>query len=243
MGILSLARSKLSSAIDSITIVAAALDIRSLLFATDSVDASGSDVTVSNEVNIEDLTFAKDAVDASGSDINIVDPTDTMTGALETISYEHHEIHSGSHFYVCNFEILDDRVSTDFAVTTPDTAKWSHMTFEIEGTSQTEFHIYEASAVTGGTAAIPLNNNRNSATTSVLTLVKDPTVNTLGNLIFAQSKGLAGTTPSKAGTVGVIVRESEIILKQNTTYIFRITSRQDDNIVSYCGEWYEHTNP
>lgn len=251
-----------------IRVIATALDIRPLLFGTDSVNVSGSDVTVSNTVEVEatdldirpldaaadsievlatdldirDLLFATDKVDVSGSNINIVSPVDAITEALEVIDYEHHEIHSGSHYYICNFEVLDDAASIDLAITTPNTTKWTHMTFDISGTSQTEFRIYETATVTGGTAGTPLNNNRNSANISVVTVVKNPTVTVLGNLIFAQSSGLAAATPNKAENSGVVSRNREIILKQNTTYIFRITSRQDDNIISYCGEWYEHTN-
>ena len=165
---------------------------------------------------------------------------DASTETLQTIEYEHHQIHAGSHFYICSFETLADNASVDFAVTTPNTTKWAHMTFEIEGTSQTEFYVYEGSAVAGGSATTPMNNDRNSAKTSDLTISKNPAVTTLGTMIFSQSKGFAGTTPSRASAEGIVSRDREIILKQNTTYIFRITSRQADNIISYCGEWYEN---
>lgn len=218
------------------------------------VDASGAPLGVSgNKLQVNDADANATLTSIDGKDfatettlaaleLNIDNSVDNLTNAIETIDYEHHEIHGGSHFYLCGFETIADTVEIDFAVTTPNTTKWSHMTFDIEGTTQTEFYIYEASAVTGGTAATPLNNNRNSTTTSVLTIVKNPTVNTEGNLIFSQSKGKAGATPSKASSGGVVTRNREIILKQNTTYIFRITSADDDNIISYCGEWYEHTN-
>jgi hypothetical protein len=32
-----------------------------------------------------------------------------------------------------------------------------------------------------------------------------------------------------------------MILKQNTAYLFRITSGADGNNVSWLAEWYEHT--
>ena len=167
---------------------------------------------------------------------------DRATETLQTIDYEHHEIHAGSHFYICGFETLADNASLDFALTTPDTTKWAHMTYDVSGTSQTEFYIYEASSVTGGTATTPLNNDRNSVKTSDLTIVKNPSVTTLGTMIYSTSRGFAGATPSKADAEGIVTRSREIILKQNTTYIFRVTSRDGDNIINYCGEWYEHTN-
>ena len=164
---------------------------------------------------------------------------DRATETLQVIDYEHHEIHAGSHFFICGFETLALNANADFAVITPNTAKWLHMTFEISGTSQTEIYIYEGSSITGGTATTPLNNDRNSLTSSVATIAKNPTVNTLGTLIFSQSKGIAGANKNAADDEGLTRREREIILKQNTTYIFRITSRDNGNIVSYCGEWYE----
>jgi hypothetical protein len=64
---------------DPWTVDATDLDIRDLTFATDSVDVTGSDVTVSNTVDvtatdldIRDLTFATDSVDVSGSNVNAV---------------------------------------------------------------------------------------------------------------------------------------------------------------------------
>ena len=48
------------------------LDIRNLLFASDSVDVSGSSVTVSGtDIDIRDLAFATDSVDVSGSSVTV----------------------------------------------------------------------------------------------------------------------------------------------------------------------------
>ena len=168
---------------------------------------------------------------------------DGSTNALAGISYEHHEIHSGSHFYICGFETLDEDAEADFVVETPNTAKWLHMSFAVTGTSQTELAIYEGATVAAdGTLTTPLNNNRNSDKVSVATVRKNPTVSNAGTLIYQSSSGLAATNPTRADIDGLIQREREIILRQNTKYLFRITSRQDNNIVNYCGEWYEHTD-
>ena len=88
----------------------------------------------------------------------------------------------------------------------------------------------------------PFNNDRNSSHASSLIIRKNATVSNTGDLIFSQSKGAEGTTPSKANSEGITEREREIILQSNTKYLFRITSRDNGNIISYCGEWYEHTN-
>lgn len=36
--------------------------------------------------------------------------------------------------------------------------------------------------------------------------------------------------------------ENEVILKQNTTYLFRFTSTANSNAITFCGEWYEHVS-
>lgn len=167
---------------------------------------------------------------------------DSSTGAIPTIDFFHKKIHSGDHFFVCSAETLASGSSAVFGCVTPNSTRWSHMMFECEGTTQTEMYIYEDSTFTGGSVATPLNNNRNSVKTATLSVYKNPTVTNLGTQLFFQSKGLEAATPSKASNEGLFSREKEIILKQNTKYIFKFISRGADNILSYCGEWYEHTN-
>jgi hypothetical protein len=164
---------------------------------------------------------------------------DPMTGASKGITLEHDKIHDGKHFYVCGFTVSATGTTTIFGVTTPNSNTQSHMTFEVEGTSRTEFRVYETAQFTTGSAVTIQNNNRNSTRTSSLAIVSSPIVNTAGTVIFAQSKGLEGTNPVAASSEGVTRRENEIILKTNTAYTFEITSRDDDNVISYCGEWYE----
>ena len=167
---------------------------------------------------------------------------DSSTQALETVNYEHHEIHGGGHFFVAGFETLASGASAQFQVTTPDTTKWLHMSFEIGGTSQTEMYIYEG-AVGSGVVITPFNNNRNASTTSDAIIWKNGSLSVPGTLIYAQSKGMGGATPSKANTAGVTSSNNkELILKSGTTYNFNIMSADADNVVTYYGGWYEHTD-
>lgn len=85
----------------SIVVTATDLDIRDLAFATDSVDVSGSSVSITGDVNvtqgtspwvvsatdldIRDLAFATDKVDVSGSTVEL---GATTLAALETITVE-----------------------------------------------------------------------------------------------------------------------------------------------------------
>jgi uncharacterized protein YfiM (DUF2279 family) len=89
----------ISDAGGSLTVDATDLDIRDLAFATDSVDVSGSSVSITGDVNvtqgtspwvvsatnldIRDLVFATDKVDVSGSEVSLDSAT---LAALENIT-------------------------------------------------------------------------------------------------------------------------------------------------------------
>jgi hypothetical protein len=110
------------------------------------------------------------------------------------------------------------------------------MVLDFSSTLGVSLEVYEGSTdVVGGTSVTPINNNRNSTNTSSLTIVKDPTSITDGTRI-------AGFLAGANRQSGFNNREREVILKQNTTYLFRFTSLANNNAVSFCGEWYEHTN-
>ena len=166
---------------------------------------------------------------------------DTSTSAMTTIEYEHHEIHGGSHYFVAGFEVINDGGTAIFAMTTPDTKKWVHLRFDVSTTSRLEFSIGEDATINGGTAVTPNNNDRNSSNTSGVVLVKNPGISHGGTVIFSSTSGLEGVSKTPAIGSGISANQ-EIILKQNSIYVFTLTSRDDTNNVSYVSEWYEHTN-
>jgi len=166
---------------------------------------------------------------------------DNSSISLQVIDFQHHEIHEGDHYFVNGTATLDQDDTLDFAVQTPDSTTWAHMLFKISSTEQTTFQIFETSDYDAdGSRVTAYNNDRNSSNTSILTITKDPTVNSNGTLLFEQSFGVT-STPTRSLS-GETRADEEIILKQNTKYIFRITSAANDNIVSYDGKWYEHAN-
>lgn len=172
-----------------------------------------------------------------GSGIN----SSGTTGAVKSISYPHHEVHSGSHYFVKGYTTLDSGNDIDFCVVTPDTTKWAHMTFSIASTAQTTIEIYEDVTFSdAGAAVTAYNNNRNSANTTGLTIASERTIEASGTMI-SQTKFGTGTNPSKIAP-GQTEREDEIILKQNTGYVFRFISGTDGNIIDYRASWYEHTD-
>ena len=167
---------------------------------------------------------------------------DEITGVLPIINSVHHKVHEGCHFSVSGFETLASNGSAVFGIVTPNSTKWLHMLYDVEGTTQTEFYIYENPTFTSGTVKTAMNSNRNSVKTASILIYYNPTITALGDLIYSRSSGVAGATPSKATTESNFQREDELILKQNTKYVFKIISKANDNIISYHGKWYEHTN-
>ena len=163
---------------------------------------------------------------------------DAATNTLITTSYPHHEVHSGSHYFIAGYTTLGSGDSTYFALTTPNTTKWTHMIFEIQSSGILTSYVYETATVTGGTAVVPNNNNRNSTNTSGNTVVSMPSISVYGTCIDSSKVGAGGGF--KFG--GNISRDNENILKQNTTYLYVFVSGAASNIVAFKAEWYEHTN-
>ena len=167
---------------------------------------------------------------------------DTTTQSIMIVDYEHHEIHSGSHFYIAGYGTYAADEDIDFQLTTSNTAKWIHMTFSFQSTGATVFTVYEGATVGAGTPVTAFNSNRNytSTVTSLTLLQYDGTPSGAGTPIYQQAWGFTDTPTKSEG--GVSSRSNEIVLKQNTTYRFFIESNSAGNIISYTSEWYEHTN-
>lgn len=159
---------------------------------------------------------------------------DAVTETQISIEYEHHEIHAGNHYGVCDYLSYTNGQVVDWTVIVPDTGELAHMLFNIEGTGAISLNIYEVAVPDAvGSVVTPINNNRNSDNTSSLIVRNGDTFTGIGNKIFG-----ARTGANKE--VGIIARTSELILKSDTTYLFRITNETSlANVVSWCAEWYE----
>ena len=193
-----------------------------------SVEELESGISVNSNSQLRTTLYDSDGIELS------MDPNN---GAIDIEPHEHFKIHQGDHFFICGYTTLGNAADIDFTVTTPNTTEWLHMTFDIEGTQAITLEIKEDAVIdAAGTSVIVRNNDRNSSHASAATIQTDPTYTDEGTTIYSAYAGANKRT-------GVIDRSKEIILKQNTTYIFRITNQETTNtIVSYCGEWYEHTN-
>ena len=79
------------------------------------------------------------AYDSIGNSVAI----DSATNATITIEYEHHEIHSGSHYFLCDTQTFANAEVVDFTNVTPNTTEWLHLTFLFQGTGGLSFEILE----------------------------------------------------------------------------------------------------
>ena len=165
---------------------------------------------------------------------------DKYTNVLTGIDYAHHEIHSGSHYYIEGFATMTNTTTLYVKLVTPDTTKWPHFQWSIASTGILETTLEEAptGGMTGGSGVTPINNNRNSTKTSGVTITSGVAAAGTAGTVISQAKwGAAGFKSTIGGGTG---RDDEIILKQNTTYLRKFASGAADNIVQFKASWYEH---
>ena len=174
-------------------------------------------------------------------------PLDASTEAQEIIDYAHHEIHAGSRFLYSETVDLASGANRDILIVTPNTTKWAHLSLplRIGSNKQTTVTLYEDTTTSAdGTAVSELNHNRNSGVAATVVLTHSPTVTVLGTILIQEQFGVAGGffTDDVGGVAGG--GRDELILKQNTKYLLRITNNDgsDPADINIFLDWYEHTD-
>lgn len=169
---------------------------------------------------------------------------DASTHTLQIIEHEHHEIHSGSHYFVIGYQDLAVNNVLDFTWQMPDTTKWIHWTWNISTESETLWQVYENAAVINplAVAVTPLNSNRNSGNTSGTTMKYELQANlaaanadtNIGGATLIES-GISGA--GKDG--GVADRAHELMMEQDILYCLRATANAA-GYINFSMQWYEH---
>ena len=170
---------------------------------------------------------------------------DQSTHATTTIEYEHHEIHSSSHYFVDGVADLSINEVLDFTWQMPNTTKWSHWTWHLSVEAETLYQIYETAVATNPLANVytPLNNNRNSLNSSATVMRYEVQANLAGANADTNvtSATLIATGIIGAGRDGGFhSRTREIIMKQNTLYCLRSTASAA-GYQNFTMDFYEHT--
>lgn len=194
-----------------------------------SVEEIESDISSNGNTQLNVTPFA-----STGTEYKI----DEATGSFTVVEYEHHEIHSGSHYFICDYSLGEANGATiEFVITTDNSTSWMHSTLDFSASEGATLDLYkDPTGITGGTTITPVNNNGNSLNTSLATVIKDPTS------ITSNGTRAVGFLAGGGRTSGFNQREREIVLEQDTVYLFRITSLAVSNDIGWCFEWYEHAN-
>jgi len=186
------------------------------------------------------LSIWRNLVARWGSGAGNVDEVrmDASTNALITVIQAHHEIHEGDHYFVKGWLDLSNGQVFDFLATTPNTTKWAHMLVNFNSEAEADVEIFEGATTSAdGTSVTELNRNRNSANSAGLVITHTPTVTGTGTSVATYKLGSGKQTGGEARANG------EMVLKQNTKYIIRITNdTTSNNWFDYIADWYEHTN-
>jgi len=166
---------------------------------------------------------------------------DKATFAFKTIDFAHHEVHEGCAYYAWKHATLANGEVAALSIVTPNTTKWAHLIVNIRATAGAEFVITEGGTITPGTVFVPRNHNRNSLTASVVAVTAGQTGATLPtttgtDIVYREDLSAAGRIQ------WIRQNGNEIILKQNTGYLFEVTNGVNANVVSMVLEWYEHTD-
>lgn len=178
---------------------------------------------------------------------------DSITNAINTISYAHHETHGGSRFFrtysVASLGAMTtpaDMITLTW--TTPDTTKWEHFTFYVIGTGGWIIKLIEGSTGGGATPTdhvSMLNHNRNSS--KVATCID---LNASDGNVSRDATQLTGGTelwteyiPGGSKMAGSVTggERDEILLKQNEIYQLSCFGIDTDPCTIHI-DWYEHTN-
>lgn len=171
--------------------------------------------------------------------------TDGSTFALETIEYDHHEVHAGSSFVASGTADVANAGTVNAVIKAPAGSKYLHAVFEVTSESEVAFNFYEGFvAGSGGTvgAAVAVHNrNRNSATVATGLVYTGASVGTAGGtagtLLYASHWG------SGKGVGGAARSLSEWVLKADTQYLLEVVNATANaNYTAWSFNWYEHTD-
>ena len=148
---------------------------------------------------------------------------DASTHSIQTIEYEHHEVHSGSSYFTEGHTTLGDGdpdpVNFYASFQTPDNAKWGHFIWSVTSSGILDIKVYEGSSggMANGLRGVIHANNRNincwsgshTGAADQATVMTDSTqswtINELVDMqIYNQTDGSSGfITANTANTVTV----------------------------------------
>lgn len=172
-----------------------------------------------------------------------IDQIDRFTGFPVGIISDHSYIHDGIGFQLAGSTGSIASAGTYvISLTTPTNGKFIH--FRPSAISSTanllQMRLAEKSVVSGGSAGIPMNKNRNSKKSSTMTVGLGVTLSSEGAIMEYTQAG-SGTNAGNASGGGSSGAEHEWVLKPGTTYSLRFENigSTTATIGYYNLFWYE----
>lgn len=184
------------------------------------------------------------------ANVNRILGDNCFKGSIIAIPPEHHEIHCGDSYTAHHVADLGNGASIDYLITVPDWGdpvsgddpfgnqgiKVAHFLGELSGESEADVFFYESPTITAnGTALSVLNRNRNSSNVDLLAIYQGATVSATGTELEHTRFG------SGRGVGGGVNRTDEWVLKNNTSYLVRVTNLvTTSNYHSIRFQYYVH---
>lgn len=163
-------------------------------------------------------------------------------GSPVVIDSNHHEIHCGDSYELTYVDDMENNGTVEILIIVPNepgtgqAQKLYHLKQIVDTEAEATVEIFEGTTYSSsGTSISSFNRNRNSSFNDFLGVTHTPTITSDGTQIFIKKVG------SGRGTGGVAGRESEIVLRNNETYLIRISN--DVATQNYCNvelDYYVH---
>lgn len=168
---------------------------------------------------------------------------DKGTRHLINVDHSHHEIHDGDRYLLTDISILGDGDEREIYILTPSGSTLPHFAFDVKSVYETEVKLFEGSTRTyvAGNALSPINRNRISSNTSLLTMCHTPVSGSNGSLLLHEHWGIDSAPGNQGGGLGGegTGTRNEFVFKSSTVYLIKVISGTAANKISIIMDWYE----
>ena len=150
------------------------------------------------------------------------------------------QLYSGNRYFAIYSALANDTAAIEVRIQTPNTATRAHMIFDIECALAATVELWAATTKThvADNAITPLNRDFNSPNVSAVTICHTPAGSQSGAANLIEYIG-AAATGGRVAAGGEAASVSYFILKQNTAYLVKATSRAESNALAIIMDWYE----
>lgn len=159
------------------------------------------------------------------------------------IDFQHHEIHEGDSYLAAYSALKNSAETIELFFRTANSTKIVHAEIDAIAALGATVEIWEGTSKTDATAnrITGFNKSRNSTKTSTLTISHTPGGAQAGAATFGPIYFGGANAGGVGSTGGAASTRAEIMLKVDTAYLVRVTSRANSNALTVYLDYYEHT--